>query len=298
MINRGPRGPVAPSGTGNTITYDSSMTKTDALLHRRWEARRSITDLEFVLDTVVGDDKHNIVTPATRLDLFNGRIVLVFDGPTYTPRIVPEPLEEFPHYPLRHFITYYTRIDYNIVFPEWRHEALPLPAPNDAVRFQLSRMIRRKTPEGHEYNDTEPCTITLTKQLFENFLRFHNEALYLAIVYYLVGCENPRYFRVEFFKAVEVIAHTFGWEQRAIAALQPHGVIEAEFKALKRYGNDELQPFNVGRHAPKPGVNLRLIDVRGLFEQTASREVFHRCIMVTRQAIDAYFSYLRSTRNR
>ena len=210
MINRGPRGPVAPSGTGNTITYDSGMTKTDALLHRRWEARRSITDPEFVLDTVVGDNKHNIVTPATRLDLFNGRIVLVFDGPTYTPRIVPEPLEEFPHFPLRYFITYNTRIDYNVVFPEWHHEASPLPVPGDRVSFHLSRMVTRKTPEGHQYGEREPCTITLTKQLLENFLRFYDAALYLAIVYYLVGCENPRYFLVEFFKAVEVITHTLG----------------------------------------------------------------------------------------
>src|SRR5688572_28022950 len=111
------------------------MPDLEDLLHRRWEARSSINDPEFVLGTPVGDREHMIVSPATRLNIFDGRIVLVFDGATYTPRVVPEPMEEFPHYPLRYFITYYTRIDYNIVFPEWLDKAPPLPAASDHVTF-------------------------------------------------------------------------------------------------------------------------------------------------------------------
>jgi len=37
-----------------------------------------------------------------------------------------------------------------------------------------------------------------------DFIRVLNPTLYYAMAFYLVGCENRRYFLVEFYKAVEL----------------------------------------------------------------------------------------------
>jgi hypothetical protein len=114
----------------------------------------------------------------------------------------------------------------------------------------------------------------VAKETIEDFLLFDTYELNLAIVYYLLGCDQPQYFLIEYYKVLEVIENVFGGERNAIDALAPYGVVSAAFKAIKRYADDQQHPFNIGRHAPKKGVDLRYIDIRKLLEQPASREVF------------------------
>ena len=70
-------------------------------------------------------------------------------------------------------------------------------------------------------------------------------------------------------------------------------MVRADFKKLKRYANEQQHPFDIGRHAPR-GEDLRVIDVRRLLDEPLSREVFRESAAATRQAIDAYFAYLRA----
>jgi hypothetical protein len=69
-------------------------------------------------------------------------------------------------------------------------------------------------------------------------------------------------------------------------------MIASDFKQLKRYANDQQRPFDIGRHAPK-GTDLRVIDVRDLLH--APLPLFKESVAAVRQAIDAYFLFLKSS---
>jgi hypothetical protein len=240
----------------------------------------------------------NVVEVDTRLDLFGGQVVLFFSKARFLP-FIPEPRERFPYYHLWSFLNYRSRINYNILHPELMRQ-LPALEPAPEVVFSLSRLVRVEREEqlaGHTtrvwHYETVPAPVTITASEFEDLLRVCTFQLYLAMAYYLIGCEHPRYFLVEFYKAVEVIENALGGERKAIDALTPYGLVRADFKRLKRYANDALRPFDVGRHAPL-GTDLRVIDLRRLLEEPVSRQVFSEAASAARQAIDAYFDFLRS----
>jgi hypothetical protein len=160
------------------------------------------------------------------------------------------------------------------------------------VRVIREETINERVQQCWHY-ETKPHAITIPKLELEDLLRVCTRELYLSIAYYLVGCENVRYFLIEFFKSLEVIENAFGGEARAISALTQYGVVPSEFKRLKRYASDQQHPFDVGRHAPQ-GSDLRVIDVRRLLEEPLSRQVFQDSANAARQAIDAYFAFLRA----
>ena len=142
--------------------------------------------------------------------------------------------------------------------------------------------------------ETEPCTVTVTRQELEDLLTFWTPQLHFALAYYLIGCENPRYFLIEFYKAVESIENALGGERKAIASLEPYGVTGAVFRKLKRDANDQSRPFDIGRHSPK-GTDLRVVDIRRMLSEPQSHQVYSESVSAVRQVIDAYFALLKST---
>jgi hypothetical protein len=251
-----------------------------------WKAHHAITDPEFFLDTplLLGGENNEptIVREPTRLELFKGAVTLEFDKATYAVHVTTAPTI-FPHDALRYFLTYQSRVEYNMIFPGAIARAA---TPSDHVTFHLTR-------NGPTWEGT-PHEITITQETLEAFLQHFTYELNLALAYYLIGCDQPRYFLIEFYKAIEVIANTFSGEHKAINALKEHGVIPTDFKKVKEHANHQRRPFNVGRHAPLPNAEVRHIDVRRLLEEPLSREVFTESLKATRQAIDAYFAYLRA----
>src|SRR5467141_2324498 len=81
-----------------------------------WRAHRSIIDPAFCFDASNGNDKPQIVVDPTRVDLFNGKVTLIFTTDGYT---VYKAAEPFPHDALRYFLIYQTRINYNAIYPEY-----------------------------------------------------------------------------------------------------------------------------------------------------------------------------------
>lgn len=266
------------------------------------QASGSILDPEFVLESTHWPSEPRVVECDTRLDLFGGQVVLFFSGARLVP-FLPEPHESFPYHPLINFLVYRSRVNYNIIHPE-RMTEFPSVEPSQKVTFALSRFVQIKREETRQgrvehywHYETVPAPITVAAEEFEDLLSLCTFELYLALTYYLIGCENPRYFLVEFYKALESIEVAFGGEAKATEALKPYGLEKAHFKGLKNLANDrQRRTFNVGRHAPKPGTDFRTLDLRRLLEEPESRKVFAESVAATRETIDAYFGFIRARR--
>jgi hypothetical protein len=274
------------------------MTEIHGSLVPAIKASGAILDPEIELPSIAFGDDPPVVAQDTRLNLFGGQVVLLFIGSKFIPLTIPEPQDKFPYYSLWYFIKYRSRVNYNIVIPERLDLDPAAVPPSDGVTFAV-RKSRPPTSDksGFGHYETEAHEISITAREVEDLVRLCTPQLYLSIAYYLIGCENTRYFLIEFFKALEVIENAFGGEAAAIDALRQHGVRAADFKRLKRMANDEQHPFDIGRHAPA-GIDLRVIDVRRLLQDPLSREVFADAVAATRQAIDAYFSYIRAEARR
>jgi hypothetical protein len=82
-------------------------------------------------------------------------------------------------------------------------------------------------------------------------------------------------------------------------ALAPYGVVGSDLTRFKRKANDARRPYDLGRHAPDAGADLRTLDLRRVVGDSASARdsesegVFRASWIVVRQAIDAYFAYLQ-----
>ncbi|MFQ5931784.1 MAG: hypothetical protein ACE5MM_05220 [Nitrospiraceae bacterium] len=266
------------------------------------KASGSILDpeLELVAPTFGGEPI--AVANETRLDLFDGQIVLLFSGSRLVV-FVPEPRDKFPYYPFIYFLMYRSRVHYNIISPDWQSFPEAIAATSEVV-FSLERLIQRSREEVLDgvsrrvtWQEAVPYQLAMTARELEDLMTLCTPQLYLALAYFLIGCENRRYFLVEYFKAVEAIEGAFQGESGLLETLASHGVVAADYKRLKRYANDQQQPFDIGRHAPNGMAELRTIDVRRLVEEPLSRQVFQDSIRAVRQAIDGYFAYLIATRN-
>jgi hypothetical protein len=264
------------------------------------KASGAILDPEIVLEAIAFGDDPPVVVHDTRLDLFGGQVVLLFTGSKFIPLKIPEPQDRFPYYPLWYFIKYRSRLNYNVVTPERLALDPASLSASTTVTFTLRRLVevtREEAIAGETrrfwHHETEAHEISIEVRELEGLLQLCTPQLYFAIAYYLIGCEHPRYFLIEFFKAVEVIENAFGGESGAIDALREWGVARADLKKLKRYASEQQRPFDIGRHAPR-GEDLRVIDVRRLLDEPLSRTVFRESVAATRQAIDAYFAYLRA----
>ena len=191
------------------------------------KASGAILDPEIVLGTSAFGDDPPVVMHDTRLDLFGGQVVLLFTGSKFIPLTIPEPQDRFPYYPLWYFINYRSRVNYIIVTPDRLVRDPASLSASTTVTFTLRRLVEVTREEAiagetHQFwhYETEVHEISIDVRELEDLLQLCTPQLHLAIAYYLIGCEHPRYFLIEFFKAVEAIENAFGGESAAIDELR------------------------------------------------------------------------------
>ena len=270
-----------------------------------WKASGTISDPEIVsrgiaiATTGAPFEGPKFVPSPTRIDLFEGRYVLLFRDDQLVVFLSPDDVDTFSYYLLLYYLCYQSRVSYNILsvplgikFPE------TLPATEEIIFFveKLVLIERKETLLGKlhliQHYDSEPFSIRILKSDIERHLHSATNELYLAITYFLIGCENLQYFLIEFYKALEIIKLYFGSEADLLKALKPYGLSRKDYETVKRYGNDQREPLNIGRHAPHPGSDIRQIDTRRLLTEPLSKKVWTDSVRITRQAIDAYSTFL------
>ncbi len=202
--------------------------------------------------------------------------------------------------PIREFLAYKTFVNYNLV------GAFSCPSNEerieevDTIRFRLERIVRvetdmrvgEETIPGFHHEMREEWLEIAVGDLVQ-YLSVLNSTLDQATAFYLIGCQNPRCFLVEFYKAVESVRHAFDGESDFLQLLEPYGVTKKDYKEFAKTCNDvQLAPLDIGRHAPQPGAPLYAVDLRNLLLDPRSFEVFKSATVLCRQVIDAYIEFL------
>jgi len=202
--------------------------------------------------------------------------------------------------PLRYYVIYRTFIDYNLIGPVLQPPVSSDFNQVDSVRFKVGRVVRVETEriEADQvvrgfHHEIEDEWLEIAVKSLQQYLRILNPTLYYALAFYLVGCDNKRYFLVEFYKAVEAIENAFESEDTFLKSLAPYGVRKSKYKQFAKLCNDQrIAPLNIGRHAPMPGARLYSVDLRNLLVEPRSRDVFESSTLFCRQVIDGYVAYL------
>lgn len=202
--------------------------------------------------------------------------------------------------PIRYFLAYRAFINYNLFGPF--RKALDEDAFEqvETIRFKVERIVRVETEEqvGGEtvrgfYHDGQEAWIEISLDALIQYLNILNPSLYYALSFYLIGCQNLRYFLIEFYKAVESIKHAFGNQNGLLQSLGTYGVKRRRYKEFTKLCNDMRQaPLDIGRHAPAPNASLYSVDLRNLLVEPRSKEVFESAVTFCRQVIDAYITFL------
>jgi hypothetical protein len=202
---------------------------------------------------------------------------------------------------LVNFLIYKSRINYNWYGKYHGADVSSFSACAEAgpiIAFRLERMVWKgiKKAEGRFVcEDSEPCLLEVDRAEFETFDKLIDRTLAVAIAYYLIGCENPRYFFVEFYKCLEVVEREFGGQRKMGKALAPHGFTEKMSKELTKNANDERMPISFGRHATKSECHVFDIDLRSLLRpRSMQNALFLESTRLCRACIDAYASFLRA----
>ncbi len=204
---------------------------------------------------------------------------------------------------LVNFIVYQSRVRYNEYCNWLEDEEESFRACEEAGATVVFNLERRGPGGIKKIGDvwvsmgTEPCRLEVERALFDDFHKLIDRSLAIAITYFLLGCENPRYFLVEYYKSVEVLSNEFGEEAKMLAALSPYGLSKQMFKTLTRHANNALKPISFGRHAPNKNAYVLDLDIRSLMHpETIQHELFAESTKICRAAIDAYVTYLRARR--
>jgi hypothetical protein len=227
-----------------------------------------------------------------RLFFQNDEIVFVFTGNSLAPQHLVNPI--------RYFLTYQTFINYNSIGRATNPRDASTFDEVDYIRFKVERILRVETEwlEGDKvikgfYHTGRDEWLEIAADSIAQYLRVLNSTLYNALAFYLIGCDNPRYFLIEFYKAVEVVMRVFGGEGEFLKSLEPHGVTKSMFKKFREVCNDTRKaPLDIGRHAPMPGAPLYSVDLRNLLVDLRSLEVVESSTVFCRQVIDAYMAFL------
>jgi hypothetical protein len=278
-----------------------SVKATGAILNPWYVLSSRTTILDPDLPTT---DEPLDITPPCRVELEeqglrlffqNDEVVFVSTGGSLPPGYLVDPI--------RYFLTYQTFINYNLIGSATN----PLDASAfdqvERIRFKVERIVRVETErqEGDKvikgfYHTPEEEWLEIAADDIRQYLRILNSTLYNALAFYLRGCDNPRYFLIEFYKAVEVITKVFGSKDKFLKSLEPYGVTSKKFKDFGKDCNDMRSappaPLDIGRHAPMPGVPLHSVDLRYLHVEPRSREVLESSTVFCRQVIDAYMAFL------
>lgn len=200
--------------------------------------------------------------------------------------------------PIQYFLTYKTFINYNIVSPYCIISESQF-SKVDILRFKIGKIIRidKEEKSGNKiiktfHHEIEPHLLEFPLENLFNYLSILNKTIYFAIASYLIGCDNPRYFLVEFYKAVEFIKNSFKNEDEFINSLSEYGITKRRYKKFTQNCNDSLNsPFDIGRHAPSSNTEIYSIDIKNLFVDPLSTELFLSSTKLCRDVIDAYINY-------
>lgn len=244
------------------------------------------------LDRPGTSQRHEITSPC-RVELQEQGLRLVFqDDKLFFIFTADSADPQYLVYPILYFLTYETFINYNIISPATNMLDASTFDVVDAIQFKIERFARdgKESRVKSEIADEWP---KVSVDSIIQYLRVINDTLYYALAYYLVGCDNPRYFLIEFFKAVEVIKNELGGKHEFLKKLEPYGVKRNEFNDFGKVCNDmRIAPLDIGRHAPMPGAPLFSVNLRHLLVEPRSREVFESSTIFCRQVIDAYMAFL------
>lgn len=221
------------------------------------------------------------------LDLFFGHHHIVF---------VPEPSVPAAHRLielLRLYFMYRTCINYNGEYP-----VLEVPGANshpeiDPIVFSLTRLVTVEKPcsdlpgSFSIQHTTQQEHLAIGTNDLRQFIGAVDRTLFYAMAFY-VRSQDPLYFLVDYSKAVEVVFKSLGGKKRALAILASFGVSKAASTRFHKICNDDRDaPLDIGRHAPQPGVTLRSVDPKGMWEGP-QREVFEHSATFCRSVIDGY----------
>lgn len=243
--------------------------------------------------------KPKIVEPC-RITFPNYGLVLLFNDTTIIFRFDTDERGRQLLDPLLSYISFESFLNYNISSATVISDADINQLPEvERILFNLGRIVRKEaqTATGRSFwYDCEPCQLVVEKKEIGDFLDIINIPLFAAIYYYLTGCANSEYFLIEFYKSIEAIRNYFKNEDTMKQKLKPFGFNTTDFKKLKKYANDELEPLNIGRHAPKRYDKLVFVNVKRLLVEPKSKEVYEESTRICRAMIEIFIRYLKSTR--
>jgi hypothetical protein len=252
-------------------------------------------DLESLSPNFKRDSK---IVELCKLSLPNYGMLLVFEDKSVTfcinseteKKNVGNPLVD----PLVRYLIFSTYLNYNLVGgPKFSRSNLNAIPGTDRIKFKVGRLFQRTNGKGSVIK-VLPAVLHLKKESVEDYLSVINWELYLAISYYLIGCQNIEYFLIEFYKSVEIIKNYFGNEKIFKSCLEPFGLDYIAYKRFKRLANDERNPLYIGRHAPKKDTMLSFIDVKNLISEPKSKQVFEESTHVCRDLISIFIHYLKA----
>ena len=242
--------------------------------------------------------KDSKIVELCKLSLPNYGMQLVFEDKSVTFCINPEteqkdvgnPLVD----PLVRYLIFSTYLNYNLVAgPKFSISNLNAIPCTDIIKFKVRRFSQRTNDKG-PVTKVLPAELYLKKESVEDYLSVINWELYLAISYYLIGCQNIEYFLIEFYKSVEIIKNFFGNQKIFKTCLEPFGLDYMAYKRFKRVANDVRNPLNIGRHAPKKDTILSFIDVKNIISEPKSKQVFEESTHVCRDLISVFIRYLKA----
>ncbi len=262
---------------------------------------------EFPFDTLGGGattnkDSTQVLTVKTKLVLAKGRIVMLFKNSHVSCYCDYKDDEEYKVLTsfvevMMDFIMYRTSINYNIISGcRGTPSEVEKLDEIDGVSFNLLKILRTRHKENKNtyslgYTENK-AIVRIKKNSIDAFLNIANGDLLLAIHYYLKGCQTREYFLFEFYKSAESIKNYFGKEKEMAERLRPHGFVRNSYGRLRQYCNDQRKPVSIGRHAPKRGASLHIVNIKRLFEDPGSEKVFRESALSCRNTIDSFLCHL------
>lgn len=247
--------------------------------------------------------KKNLIVEPCKISLPRYRLIIMFNDDEiiffkHSNKKISQKYYDLIH-SLLSFIIFKTFMHYNLYSHSTSNKlnALLEEVPDlDIIKFNLGKIVKKEVGGKLEkgfYYDVEPYSLLLKKQDIEDFLSVLNINLNLAIYYYLNGCYNIRYFLIDYYKSIEAIRNYFKNEKVMKEKLRPYNLNWKNYNKLKRYANDTTRTLNIGRHAPKKGEVLYVVDVKRLLEDPKSKEIFEESSRICRGMIDIFIRYLK-----
>ena len=222
------------------------------------------------------ESANRVIVEPCKLTLDGLGVALLFGKNTLTTFVEDEKalLEGAKYGWLQHltnFIIYKSRVNYNLYYNRFAEEEASFgtcPEVDRAITFNLYQLTGeqgiRKVGDKYVALGLKPYGLAIDRAIFDTFHKLLDRSLARAIAYFLVACENPMYFLVEYYKCMEVIKQELGRKNAQTAmlkALAPHGFSKKLFKTLTDYANANRLPVAFGRHPPKRDANAIGIDL-------------------------------------